>query len=324
MSGLAIRRGIAAFACTVSVAFVVTTASAQTVAPTFAPSYSFVDLGSITGVPTNYGGLTLKFDDPNTLLIGGAANGPLGKLYSIGVTRDVNKHITGFTGTAAVFADAANNDGGVVYGPGNVLFLARWPNNELGQTKPGSTITDKVINLTTAGVPSSPGGVTIVPAGQPGAGQIKFASYSAGQWTSANLVPDGTGTYDLANITAHPTSTVVGGPEGFIYVPTGSPLFATPSILLSAYQGGRVDAYAVDANGDPIPATRQDFITGLNGAEGAFTDPLTGDFLFSTFGGSNHVIAVHGFAALPEPSTGLLIVGLAGALVARRRRNRAV
>src|SRR4051812_11824583 len=109
MSGLTIRRGIAVVACTVSIALITTTASAQTVAPAFTSSYSFVDLGSINGVPTNYGGLTLKFNDTNTLLIGGAANGPSGKLYSIGVTRDVNQHITGFTGTATAFADAANN-----------------------------------------------------------------------------------------------------------------------------------------------------------------------------------------------------------------------
>jgi hypothetical protein len=319
MSGFAFRRGIAAFVC---ITWIATSASAQTIAPAFSSSYSFVDLGAVTGVPTNYGGLTLKFDDPNTLLIGGSANNPAGKLYSIGVVRNVQQHITGFTGTAALFADAANNDGGVSYGPGNVLFLARYPNNELGQTKPGSAITDKVIALTALGVPGSVGGVTIVPAGQPGAGQIKFASYSGGQWTSAALVADGTGTYNLTNIVAHPASTVVGGPEGFIYVPTGSPLFATSSILLAAYAQGRIDAYQVDANGDPLPATRQDFITGLSGAEGAFIDPLTGDFLFSTYGGGNHVIAVRGFAALPEPSTGLLVAGFACALVARRRRNR--
>jgi hypothetical protein len=36
-------------------------------------------------------------------------------------------------------------------------------------------------------------------------------------------------------------------------------------------------------------------VTGLVGAEGAWIDPLTGDFLFSTFGGSNRVIKVSGF-----------------------------
>lgn len=38
-------------------------------------------------------------------------------------------------------------------------------------------------------------------------------------------------------------------------------------------------------------------MTGLSGAEGAAIDPLTGDFLFSTFGGGDRVIVVRGFAA---------------------------
>jgi hypothetical protein len=38
----------------------------------------------------------------------------------------------------------------------------------------------------------------------------------------------------------------------------------------------------------------------LQGAEGATIDPLTGDFLFSTFGGENTVVVVKGF--LPPPA----------------------
>src|SRR5206468_3945941 len=40
----------------------------------FADYYSCVDLGSVPGVVTPYGGLTFKYDDPNTILIGGTAN----------------------------------------------------------------------------------------------------------------------------------------------------------------------------------------------------------------------------------------------------------
>jgi hypothetical protein len=56
-----------------------------------------------------------------------------------------------------------------------------------------------------------------------------------------------------------------------------------------------VTAFEVDANGDPRPDTRTVFVDGLSGAEGAVIDPVTGDFLFSTFGGSNRVIRVQGF-----------------------------
>jgi hypothetical protein len=38
-------------------------------------------------------------------------------------------------------------------------------------------------------------------------------------------------------------------------------------------------------------------VTGLTGAEGALIDPVTGDFLFSTFGGGDKVIRISGFEA---------------------------
>ncbi len=59
-----------------------------TIAPPFDTNYSLVSLGFVPGVQTYYGGLTFKYDDPNTLLIGGAAGSPVGHIYQIAVTRD--------------------------------------------------------------------------------------------------------------------------------------------------------------------------------------------------------------------------------------------
>jgi hypothetical protein len=64
--------------------------------------------------------------------MGGHANTPNGRIYQIGVTRDANMHITGFTGAATVYPTpdstiGENNDGGVVFGPENVLFVTRFP-----------------------------------------------------------------------------------------------------------------------------------------------------------------------------------------------------
>ncbi|MFA5112060.1 MAG: hypothetical protein WC443_11680, partial [Desulfobaccales bacterium] len=84
----------------------------------YAGSYVGFDLGSVPGVPAEYGGLTLKPGDPSTLLIGGSANLQEGLIYSIGVTRGAGNHITGFSGSATVFATAPYNDGGLQYGPG--------------------------------------------------------------------------------------------------------------------------------------------------------------------------------------------------------------
>lgn len=283
--------------CFLAVAYLGVTSpvNAQTIEPPYDSIYTFTDLGSIPGVPSYYGGLTFLVDEPDTLLIGGNANTYLGNLYAIEVIRDDSNHVIGFVDSAVFFADADYNDGGVVYGPGNVLFLSRWPVNELGQTKPGSAITDKIIDLDPLGVAYSNSAVNFVPSGFPGEGQMKLVSWPDGQWYTAGFSPDDSGTYNIDSVSYE--TTISGGPEGFIYVPPGSPLFSDyNSMLVSEYSAGEVAVYELDETGNPDPSTRIPFITGLTGAEGATIDPLTGDFLFSTFGGGDRVIVVKGFA----------------------------
>lgn len=308
-----------------ALAFLPVSGQAVTIDPFYAGSYTAIDLGSAPGVPPLYGPVLLKAGDPNTLLIGGNANNAPGALWAIGVTRDAGNHITGFSGTATRFADAAYNDGGAQYGPGGVLFLARWPVNQIGQTSPGSTITDKIVDMAPLGVASSAAALAFVPPGFPGAGQLKLVSWSGGQWYNLTFVPDGSGTYDITSATQ--VTTLGGGPEGIAYVPLGSALFPVPSLLQCEYSAGKVATYEVDVNGDPIVATRRDFITDLTGAEGAFIDPLTGDFLFSTFGGGDRIVEVQGFVTpppIPLPPTMLLLgSGLAGLIGFGRRFKRA-
>ncbi len=271
-------------------------ASGQVIDPFYAGSYSVVNLGSAPGVPSAYGGLTLKWDDPTTLLIGGQANSFDGKLYSIRVTRDIDGHIVGFcSGNATVFSSAQYNDGGVVYGPDNILFLARYPVNEFAQLKVGSTTPDKIIAMAPFGVHVSTSSLNFVPAGFPGAGRMKLTTYNTGQWNEVQITPDGNGTYDVVSVTQLPTSNLPGGPEGFTYVPSGSPLFPNPTMLVSEYAANVVSAFELNATGDPIISSRRVLVSGLSGAEGATIDPITGDFLFSTFGGFGTIIVVRGF-----------------------------
>jgi hypothetical protein len=70
------------------------------VGPEFSSAYSFEDLGTPLGVPSNIGGITLKAGTTDRLLIGGDANGVDGALYEIGVIRDANGHITDFSEAA--------------------------------------------------------------------------------------------------------------------------------------------------------------------------------------------------------------------------------
>ncbi len=279
-----------------------TPASGQTIQPPYDTVYTLTDLGSVPGLPTPYGGLDFLLGNPNVIVIGGSANNAAGALYSIGVVRNAQSQITGFSGTAAFFSDGQYNDGGVVFGPGGVLFYTRYPVNQVGQVEPGSAITDKIIDLTPLGVSSSVGALNFVPPGFPGAGQLKIVSYNTADWYTASYAPDGAGTYNITSATLN--TTIQGGPEGFIYVPVGSPVFPASSMLVSEYGNGVVSIYQFDANGNPNPATRALFIGGLTGAEGAVIDPLTGDFLFSTFGGTNRVIVVRGFALPSTPCVG--------------------
>lgn len=289
--------------------------SGQVIDPLYAGTYSLTDLGSAPGVPSLYGGLTLLAGSIDTLLLGGSANTANGALYAVGVTRDPQGHINGFTGITEFFAEAPYNDGGVTYGPGGVLFASQWPVNMLSQYLPGSAAPDKVIDLAALGVTQSHASINFVPAGFSGAGRMKLCSWSGGEFYDASYSPDGSGTWDITSVTQ--TAQLPGGPEGFVYVPLGSPLFDVPSMLVSEYSAGNVAVYDVDANGDPIVDSRRDFISGLTGAEGAYIDPYTGDFLFSTFGGGDRIIVVQGF--VPAPGVAGL-AGVGGLFMSRRRR----
>ncbi len=117
-------------------------ATAQTIAPGFAVNYTLSDLGAASRLPTSYGGLTFKYDNANMLLIGGHADNADSKIYSVAVTRNAGGHVNGFATPAAVFAMADNMDGGLAYGPNNVLFATSYSGNDVGfklyQYKPGS------------------------------------------------------------------------------------------------------------------------------------------------------------------------------------------
>jgi hypothetical protein len=304
------------------------TAEAAVLSGGFASSYTLNNLGSVTGVPTNYGGITFK--DANTLLLGGSANNSGGAIYSIPLTRGgTNNSITSF-GAPTLFATAPNIDGGLTFGPGGVLFYTGYPNNVIGQIKPGSTAPDKVTNLSTLlpnSIASSAGSLAFVPSGFSGAGNFKIASFNAGTFYSASLVADGSGTYNIQNVSSPLTISATRQPEGIAYIAAGNPLFTSNSLLLSEYDAGRVSAFTVDSNGDPIISSRQDFITGLSGAEGATIDPVSGDFLFSTFGSGNEIFQVQGFqapstptTAVPEPFT--VIGSLIGGTAAVRMRKK--
>ena len=299
-------------------------AKAITIGPDFVGNYTATDLGGVAKLPPSYGGIAFKAGDPNTVLIGGDANTASGVYYEAPVIRDGLNNITGFGAITPFGTIGEYNDGGIAYGPGGVLFTSQWNQNNLGQSKPGSVDEDKVIDLSPLSLTpnTSISGLNFVPAGFSGAGKFKVVDWPGGNWYDVVLSPDGAGTFDILSSTLE--AVLGGGPEGFVFIDaTGNPGFSVDSLLISEWSAGNIAAYDLDANGDPIVATRRDFITGLTGAEGAAIDPLTGDFLFSTFGGGDRIVRVDGFVpppAVAEPVTAVLLAfGLAGLGFSRRK-----
>jgi len=301
---------------------------AQTLTQEFIDAgYTLVDLGNISDVPANYGGLTIRVEEPNNLYIGGAANQTGAAVYSVPLLRDsITNSIIGFAGPAQRFIDAPNIDGGLVFTPEGTMLFTRYSMNELGQILPDESYVS--VPLSPLGVSSSVGSLAFVPEGFPGAGNLIFSSYSSSKMHRVPYTVEASGFYTLSAATDEVLVTsTASGPEGIAYVPLGSAGFTNPSMIVSAYSLGKVVVMEVDTNGLPINATAREMVTALSGAEGAWIDPVTGDFLFSTFGGFNRVIRVSGFErptaiaessqpsqaliVAPNPTNGLLRIGLA-------------
>ncbi|MFZ9690636.1 MAG: hypothetical protein ACO3EP_01240 [Phycisphaerales bacterium] len=282
----------------VSALLVSSTGWSQEMGSEYAKDYSLTDLGTVPGNPAPNGGLLIRANEPNLLYIGGSANNAAGTVRRVGLTRGIDGRIVGFgCADAEIFASTPYIDGGLIFGPGNVLIYTGYPINVIGQVPQGAVEPSRIIDLDALGIASSTGSLTIVPPGFPGAGRLKILSYNASIWYDAAIVPDGSGTFDIVEVSEG--IQISGRPEGVVYIPAGNPQFDEPGVLVAEYGAGRIGAYSIDGNGDPIPSSRRDFVNGLSGAEGAAIDPVTGDFLFSTFGGGDRVIVVRGFTISP-------------------------
>jgi len=295
------------------------------IAAPFADHYAARELGVPPGDLGRLGGIAFDATNPDVLYLGGQANGPLAKIYAVDVVRDADMHIVGYGAASTLVASAAGVtggiDGGLAFGPGGVLFYTTFRDNQLGQIKPGSSAPDRLIDLGALGVARSTGTLQFVPAGMPGAGRLKIVSFSRSTWYDASVAPADDGTYDVS--LSGVSRAIGGGPEGVVYVAAGNPGFEQDAVLVSEWSNGVVATYDIDANGDPLVATRRVFMSDLGNAEGAAIDPYTGDFLFSRFAGDDRgVVVVGGFAPpQPVPLPGALGAMLAALAVLGTRRR---
>jgi hypothetical protein len=246
----------------------------------FAGSYAATDLGP-PPASTPHGGLTFLPGDPNHMLIGAKANTVDGFFAKVALSRDANCHVDGFLIPPTAFGTVGEyNDGGVTFSPERVLFSTRYPRNELAQTRITSTDEDRVDDLDAHGVVTtvSVSGAAFVPGGFAGAGQLKLTEIH-GNWYTMPLAADGAGTFTPGTAVFHVT--LNNGPEGFAYVSGSNAVFGADSVIVAESYIGRLAVYAVDANGNPVVASRRVFATGLSAPLGIAVDPLTGDLLIS-------------------------------------------
>jgi hypothetical protein len=278
------------------------------IAPEFAPYYRVFDLGSPPGVPGPLGGCILRRGDRNTLLLAGNSESADGELHAVSLTRNACGHITGFSGTSTKVAQTPNIDANLVYASADLLLYSMWPSNKIGQVvfdaSSGGATVGPALSLSTLGVPSSVGGLGLVPQGLAAAGQLRAITWSGGAWHRLGFGTDPSDSRLLAAPTATrvSASTLPNGPGGFAYVPAGSPGFTTQSLIVSEWSNSSVAVYDVDGQGDPNPSTRRAFFTAIPRPWGAYFEAETGDFLFLDWrSGSTRVYIVQGFMRPPPP-----------------------
>jgi hypothetical protein len=276
--------------------------------PTFATVYTAYQLGPVPGVPDPLGGCVIRRADTDTLWIAGGSEGAGGALYTIKLRRDACHHIIGFDGTATKVADTPYIDANVVEATADTLLYTQWPQNKVSTIRVTATSPDVTVDLSALGYPDSPGGIGFVPPPLATAGQLRTVTWPAGHWFHlAYTVDAGTWSFPAAMEASSSASPLPNNPGGFAYVPAGSPLFPNQSVIVSQWStmgpsADRVVVYEVDANGDPIESSQKDFFMKFPRPWGAYFEPVTGDYLFLTWGaGMDRIYLVEGFAAPPPP-----------------------
>jgi hypothetical protein len=261
--------------------------------------YQVYDLGIVPGVPSPLGGTVISATDPNKLLVAGGSETADGGIYSIGVTRDMCGHIIGFIGTATRIASTPYVDANLIYMSNNLMLYTEWPQYTLSQIETTSTMPARRTDLRSFGMPaidSSPGGLGRVPANLGPAGELRLVTWPAGGWYHAAATQVGT-LMDVTGLTQ--TATLPNQPGGFAYVPAGSPGFPKQSLIVAEWRAtpeDRVAVYEVDAQGDPVVATRREFFKEFPRPWGAYFEPVTGDYMFLSWGQApDRLYIVQGF-----------------------------
>jgi hypothetical protein len=180
-------------------------------------------------------------------------------------------------------------------GPAGTFFYVTYPSNLLGE------ISGRTSRTYSSVIPSSPGGMTFVPAGRPRAGELIVGAFTPSRLYRVALVNDGDGFFrpagsalwaDLTSASPHLGS--------FRFVPTGP---WAGDLLVNEYSNHRARLVAIDpATGDPrSPLALTSFVSSIPSPYGIAFDPVTCDLFVSSWS-SGQMWQIAGFPR-PGPLT---------------------
>lgn len=268
---------------------------------------SLVDAGVAWGV----GGLLFSDEDPNTLLVVGAAETADAALYSVPVLRDEECHLAGL-GAAKKIANTPYADG-LTRGPDGALFFGLGQFQQpiiagVGRMKPASEGLDEVVDLTPFGLDLAVTGVGIVPNGFPGAGTFVLLTYSLdvandpGRWYSVELTHGLDGPLAVTAVTPRAD---LAAPASIVFLPANNGVYSTQKALVADHAAYAVMAYDLDAAGVPKTALGEPLFTNSMAGLGELgrvrpwgmaLDPVGGDLLVDVVGDSEQLLALRGFS----------------------------
>jgi choice-of-anchor A domain-containing protein len=221
------------------------------------------------------------------------------------LTRDAEGHVIGFGRISRVASSFGAGWGAFQYGDDGPFVVQAWNGRYSGVSvhglyayKDGDFDPGKFVDYRPLIGQQNAVSSKVVPPGYAGAGKLKAVMWPFGEWYSGTIVPTADGYVDVTSLSAVPSRSLVGRPHDFSFVPQGSPGFSQDSILVSELSANVLAAYQLDANGDPIIASRRPMVQGLADPAGGAFDPISGDFILQRYGGNGseqRALAVRGF-----------------------------
>src|SRR5438067_1153438 len=101
------------FCCGLVLLLSSTLTQGQAIDPFYAANYSYIDLGTAPALYGSAAALTFTPGDLNSLLIGANANTASAVIMQLGMTRGIDNHVNGFTGSSSQYSTATGTSSGI-------------------------------------------------------------------------------------------------------------------------------------------------------------------------------------------------------------------